>query len=207
MKKIFLFTLLFSGLALFGCKEPEIIPAPSTKADLKIHFQGIINGSDVEWTKNVNGYKAVSRKELTPNYTNGLLDLAYECSMESSSKVSAIKVSLGSLLQDPNLGTSPNMETFRDFMDNNLMPSYSDTAKAGFEVTYTNEDGLMFYSDETQPATVEFMDLIEKEDNAGEYIQFICKFTCPVFYTHPNDATLDQQAVIQNATMTGYFTR
>lgn len=207
MKKIFLFATLFTGLALFGCKEPEIIPAPTSRADLKIHFEGIINGSDVEWTKNVDKYKAVSRKVLKPNVTSGLLDLAYYCSMESSSKVSSIQVALGSLMQDPSLGTSPNMVTFRDFMDNNLMPVYSDTAIAGFEVIYTNADGLPFRSDETQPATVEFSELIEKEDNSGEYIQFTCKFTCPVFYTHPTDATLDQSGVVQNATLTGYYTR
>lgn len=207
MKKIFLFALLFSGLAMFSCKKPEVIPAPTSNAGLKIHFQGIINGSDVEWTKNVDGYKAQSRKVYTPQTGTGLLDLAYYCGMVSSSKVSAIEIALGSLVQDPNLGTTPNMVTFKNFVESNMTPSYSKNATAGFEVTYTNENGLIFRSDETQPATVEFLDLEEKEDASGEYIQFKCKFTCPIFYIDSVDATNNLTGVIQNATLTGYFTR
>ncbi len=206
MKKIFVFSLLMAGLAFFGCKEPEIVPAPTTRADLKIHFQGIINGSDVEWTKNVDGYKASSFKAFQPNGAN-LLDLSYNCRMESNTKVSYIQVALGSLLQDPELNTSPSMETFRDFMDNNLLPSYSKKAEAGFEVSFKSEDGFLFRSDETQPATVEFMDLVEKEDNSGEYIQFKCKFSCPIFYIDTLFPINNQSGVIQNATLTGYFTR
>ncbi len=207
MKKIFLSAFILGGLALVGCQKPESIPAPTSDANLKIHFEGIINGSDVEWTKNVNGYKVESRKVTALNTTTGQLDLAYYCAMKSSSKVSAIEIGLGSIMQDPNLGTSPTMATMLAFMNSNLLPNYSDSAKVGFEVKYTDELGRLFKSDETQPGTVEFMDLETKEDNAGEYIQFKCTFTCPVFYKHPTDPTKDATGVIQNATLTGYFTR
>lgn len=211
MKKAFIFSVIFAGVTFLGCKKPETIPAPSTSADLKIHFQGVINGSDVEWTKNVNGYKAISRKILDPQPMN-LYNLSYYCGMFSNSKVSSIEIGLGSLVQDATLGTSPNMTTFRAFMDNNMNPLYSDEAVAGFEVRYTNENGQLFVSDETNPGLVEFLDYEEKEDNAGEYIQFTAKFTCLVKHwgttvTLPIQDSVLATATIQNAILTGYFTR
>jgi hypothetical protein len=214
MKKALIFSLLIVGLVIFGCKKPEVIPAPSSKADLKIHFEGIINGSDVEWTKNVEGYKAVSRKQLVPQSGGLLLDLSYYCGMLSDFKNSGIEVGLGALVQDPTLGTSPNMVTFRDFMDDNLTtpPDYSDSAKAGFEVRYFDENGRLFVSDETLPGSVIFSNYEEKEDNSGEYIQFQVNFGCVVKHwgktvTQPIVDSVLATAVIQNAKLTGYFTR
>ena len=212
MKKIFLIALIFSGLMLVQCIKPESIPAPSSAADLKIHFEGIINGSDVEWTKNVSGYKAVSRIQYTPQLMGNLLDLAYYCGMFSNSKNSSIEIGLGSMPQDPTLGTRPTITTMRTFMDNNLLPNYSDTARAGFEVLYTDENGQLFRSDETAPGFVEFMDLVEKEDNQGQYIQFKATFSCVVKHwgktvTTPLMDSVLATATIQNATLTGFYTR
>lgn len=212
MKKIFLFSLLLSGLAMFACKKAEVIPAPTSSADLKIHFQGVINGSDVEWTKNVNGYFAESSKVYTNQPGSNLLDLAYYCGMISNSKNSSIQVGLGSLVQDPSLGTSPTLATLKAFMTANMTPNYSDTAKVGFEVRYTDENGKLFRSDETAPGTVEFFDLVEKEDNNGEYIQFRVEFSCLVNHWGKSKLTpitdsIYESALIQNATFIGYYTR
>ncbi|MDG1347273.1 MAG: hypothetical protein P8M61_09235 [Crocinitomicaceae bacterium] len=212
MKKIFLITLIFSGLMLVQCKKPESIPAPSNTADLKIHFEGIINGSDVEWTKNVDGYKAVARSQYTPQLTGNLLDLAYYCGMFSNSKNSSIEIGLGSLPQDPTLGTRPTTTTMRTFMNANLLPNFSDTARAGFEILYTDENGRLFRSDETAPGFIEFMDLEEKEDNGGQYIQFKATFSGVVRHwgktiTTPLMDSVLATATIQNATLIGYYTR
>lgn len=198
---------------MFACKKAEVIPAPSSSADLKIHFEGIINGSDVEWTKNVNGYFVESTKIYTTQPTGPLLDLAYSCAMVSNSKLSSIEVRLGSLVQDPTLGTSPTLVTMRNFMNANMMPNYSDTAKVGFEVRYVDESGKLFRSDETVPGTVEYSEFVEKEDNNGEYIQFKVQFSCLVnnwgkSKVSPFTAdSIYESAALQNATFIGYYTR
>jgi hypothetical protein len=210
---------LLSILPFVGCNKAEVIPAPTNSADLKIHFEGIINGSDVEWTKNVLKYKAEATSIATPYFDQmtgiNYLNLAYYCNMKSSSEVSWIGIGLGSLQQDPTLGTRPNATTFRAFMDANsdpLMPVYSDTAKAGFEVRYTDANGNLFRSDETIPGFVLFSELEEKQDDAGDYIQFKCEFSCVVKNWRPSklDPLVDSvyaTATIQNAVLNGYFKR
>lgn len=216
MKKIFISALLLSILPFVGCNKPEVIPAPTSSANLKIHFNGIINGSDVEWTKNVNGYKAIpsdsARPFFDPMTMQSYLNLAYFCTMGSSSKVSYIAIGLGSIQQDPTLGTRPNATTFRAFIDANLTPTYSDTAIAGFEVRYVDEQGRLFRSDEGIPGLAEFTDIEEKEDDAGEYTQFTCTFSCVVKHwghtiTLPKTDSVLATATIQNAVLTGYFKR
>ncbi len=213
MKKALIFSGIIIGAVLFACKKAETIPAPSAKADLKIHFEGTINGSDVEWTKNVDGYYAVSRKLIVAQGGGtGLLDLSYYCGMLSNSKSSGIEIGLGSLPQDPTLGTSPTLVTLRDFMDNNTSPVYSDSSKAGFEVRYFNENGKLFVSDENVPGSVLFSNYVEKEDNAGEYVQFQVDFSCVVKHwgktvTLPLQDSVLATAVIQSGKLTGYFTR
>jgi hypothetical protein len=221
MKKIFISALLLSVLPFVGCNKAEVIPAPTNTADLKIHFQGIINGSDVEWTKNVLKYKAVPTSVSTPYYDilTGVnyLNLAYYCKMESDSEVSWISIGLGSLQQDPTLGTRPNADTFKAFMDANSdplnPPSYSDTAKAGFEVLYKDANGDLYRSNETIPGVVNFTDIVEKQDDNGDYIQFKCEFSCVVqnwgkSKVAPYTAdSVYKSATIQNAVMTGYFKR
>jgi hypothetical protein len=216
MKKIFIAALLLSVLPFVGCNKPEVIPAPANTGNMEIHFTGIINGSDVEWTKNVNGYKAIitdsARPYFDPMTSQSYLNLAYFCTMGSESKVSRISIGLGSIQQDPTLGTRPNTTTFKAFMDANLIPVYSDTALVGFEVRYKNEQGDLFRSDEAVPGFVEFTDLEEKEDANGEYIQFKCTFSCVVKHwgktvSTPLADSVLATATIQNAVLTGYFKR
>lgn len=219
MKKIIFSALLLSMLPFVSCNKHEVIPAPSNSADLKIHFAGIINGSDVEWTKNVLKYAAVpsdsAKAFFDPITGTNYLKLSYYCSMKSSSETSYIAIGLGSLLQDPTLGTRPNATTFRTFMEANTMPNmpvYSDTASAGFEVRYVDAQGRLFRSDETVPGAVAFSDLIEKEDDNGEYTEFKCNFTCLVKHwgkkkLSPYTDSVLLTATIQNATLTGYFKR
>jgi hypothetical protein len=226
MKKILVSALLLSVLPFVGCNKAEVIPAPDNKADLKIHFQGVINGSDVEWTKNVEGYAADARKWITtyddPSSGMQMNRLAYVCGMRSDSKYSSISIALGSLQQDATLGTSPNATTFHTFMDaflapyappsTTVAPPYSDSAIMGFEVRYVDEQNRLFRSDETTPGTVSFSNYVDKEDNSGEYRQFDVTFSCQVKHwgktvlLPPTDSVLST-AYIQNAVLTGYFKR
>jgi hypothetical protein len=219
MKKIIIAAFLLSALPFVGCNKAEVIPTPTNSADLKIHFEGIINGSDVEWTKNVLKYAAVPSDSLRP-YLDAMtgisyLNLSYYCSMKSSSEVSSIAIGLGALQQDPTLGTRPNAITFKKFLDSLAVPgaaSYSDTTKAGFEVRYVDAQGRLFRSDETVPGLVNFSELVEKEDDNGAYMQFKCEFSCVVKHwgktvTLPKIDSVYATANIQNATFIGYFKR
>ncbi|MEY3238052.1 MAG: hypothetical protein RI883_2153, partial [Bacteroidota bacterium] len=46
-------TLVFG---LSSCIEHEVIPAPVPMVDLSCHFNGVVNGSNLELTENVLGY-------------------------------------------------------------------------------------------------------------------------------------------------------
>ena len=52
--------LLFVGLLFSACIEHEVIPAPETTVDLNAAFIGFVNGTQVEFTQNVNGYGAIA---------------------------------------------------------------------------------------------------------------------------------------------------
>ena len=56
MTRLPIIAAILVGMAFTGCQKAEVIPTPAEKADLKVHFEGIINGNDIEWTKNVNGF-------------------------------------------------------------------------------------------------------------------------------------------------------
>ena len=62
--------LLFAGLLFSACIDHEVIPAPENTVDLNSAFVGYVNGTQVEFTQNVNGYGAIAccRRTASTNF-------------------------------------------------------------------------------------------------------------------------------------------
>ena len=58
MKTKSIYSFLFILVVLFttSCIEHEVIPPPVNTVDLNCHFVGFVNGTQVEFTQNVQGY-------------------------------------------------------------------------------------------------------------------------------------------------------
>lgn len=215
MKKIPVIAAILAFLPFVACHKPEVVPTPAQKATLNVHFQGIINGTDVEWTKNVNGYKMVPTHETSPNATPGLVDWKYYAGIESDADPTAIRIGLGSMLHDPTVSPEPSQASFeafiRSFGDPATAPGYSDKAEDGFELQYVDQAGDLFRSEEATPGTYSFSTIEAKKDDNGDYIQFTCAFDAVVFHRRHDNVnnidTINKTAVIQNAVFTGWFKR
>ena len=206
--KISIASLALIALGLGSCIKHEVIPAPVPMVDLKCHFQGIINNTNVEFTENVNGYYCTSTKAKIllppPAYSSA----KYYCEMLSSSSPVSIKVALGSIMWDASTTSDPTLSQFNTYFSNNTTPNFSDDATLGFAVAYRDGTGTVWNSKE---ASVNFQDVTfsnikQESDSTGDYSLFKCSFECYVYHT--DQVTLEEDSVrIQSGLFEGWFKR
>lgn len=55
MKYLSFFLSLSALVLIASCAKPEIIPEPDNSIDYRAHFIGNVNGSEIEFTENVDG--------------------------------------------------------------------------------------------------------------------------------------------------------
>jgi hypothetical protein len=211
MKKLSIFVAMLAFLPFVACHKPEVIPTPESKADLRVHFAANIDGTDVDWTKNVNGYTSEPTNVVGTDTTTGKSIWKFYSAFKSLTNPASIKIGLGSLVHDPSVSPSPSQSTFEAFMNANTNPNYSDGAQNGFEILYTDAAGDLFRSEQATPGSVTFVNFTPKSDNTGDYMQFECQFS-GVVYHRRNDPvnnidTINKMANIQNAVFTGWFKR
>jgi hypothetical protein len=213
MKKV-IALFVFGSVFLAGCPKHEIIPAPTPKVELESSFIGIINGSQVELTQNVDGYylDATKTKYILPSPTPS--QAAYYANMKSSNGLVSIRVGLGSIDFDGSASSDPSLSVFNSFFSSNTTPVYSDQAANGFEVVYRDGSGNVWASDETQPGqNVVFTGIVQESDGSGDYSKFTCTFNCNVYRDTPDLSTPDPNDFItltlpiQNAVLKGWFKR
>lgn len=200
--------ILFSGLTLGSCIEHEIIPAPEPVVDLECHFQGFVNGTDVELTQNVNGYDCNPSKEKiilpAPQFSSAV----YYSQMSSGTSPVFVKIGLGSVLWDASTVSDPTLSLFNNFFLNNLTPAYSNNAISGFEVEYRDPAGKVWASHDNSvnAQNVTFSAIKQESDSNGDYSMFSCSFNC---YVYNQDAVtlLWDSLHIQNAVYEGWFKR
>ena len=204
-----------SSFVLSSCIEHEVIPPPEPKVDLYAHFYGEINGAPVELTENVLGYYndcTTAKYILPPPQPSSAV---YFAEMRSAQVATAVKVGMGSIGWDANVGAEPTLSSFNAFFQTNLFPNYSDDGLGGFEFTYTDGTGRVWSSSETSvnPQDVEFTGVVQESDNSGDYSKFICNFECYVYSLNPDSLAQNPPVVhldsirIQNATYEGWFQR
>lgn len=177
---------LMGTLLISSCIKHEVIPAPEPEVDLDAHFEGLIGGSFIEYTENVDGYYGLS--ELATQSASGISNAQYSFSMVSPSELTSIKISLGSLVwNDASGATTPALNLFNTFFKSNDIPLYSNLAVAGFEVTFRDASGLNWTSDEASPlqaVTIDPLSIVQESDASGDYSKFNMTFECPIYHVY-----------------------
>lgn len=195
-------------LGLSSCIEHEVIPAPEPTVDLFCHFQGTINGTNVELTQNVLGYAIENTKAKILLPPPSLSSAVYFSEILSSQTSVAIKVGLGSVTWDASTSNEPTLALFNAFHMNTLTPTYSTSGNSGFEVSYRDGLGKTWVSrqNSVNAQTVTFSNILQESDASGDYSKFDCDFACYVYRIDP--VTLLEDSVrIQAAKFKGWFKR
>ena len=187
MYKTGLLTLgLIGTLFITSCIKHEVIPAPEPQVDLDAHFEGLVGGSFLEYTENVDGYYGLS--ELATQSAGGVSNAQYTFSMISPSELPSIKISMGSLTwNDASGATIPALTLFNSFFQANDAPAYSNMALSGFQVTFRDASGLDWKSDEASPVQNVYIDplsIVQESDANGDYSKFNMTFDCPIYHTY-----------------------
>ncbi|MCT4560927.1 MAG: hypothetical protein N4A41_06075 [Crocinitomicaceae bacterium] len=215
MKKLPIIAATLAFLPFVACNKPEVVPTPTEKAELNTHFIGTINGTQIEWTKNVSGYANYSSLEYYLDTNTNVYYYKYYGGMKSDTDPKMVRVGLGSFIADPTVQAAPSIEKFKSFIqsyaDPNTAPEFKNNAFFGFEVQYRDAAGDLFKSDTTVPGSYVMKDLKYSEDVNGDYMSYTCEFEATVFHkrrdTVNNIDTINKMAVIQNAVLKGWFRR
>ena len=213
------------AMGLTACIKHEIIPAPEPKVELVCSFNGIIGGSPLELTQNVNGYFMETKKSIFVPPT-GLALATYFSEMKSPDNLVAIKISMGNMRWDGNGTDGPPSNVFNLFFKDNLLPNYTlaasstPTNTAGVEVAYRDVVGNIWLSKDTDDMinTMEFSNISQETDKTGDYSKYVAHFNCTVYHTYrtinqhpapqPNDTTFVEESFeISNAVLKGWYKR
>lgn len=217
--------VLLSGLVVIGlgsCIEHEVIPPPEPVVELVCSFEGLVGGAFLEYTENVNDYECFP--SLAKQTQFGITNAQYLFAMTSQSQIPYIQIAMGSLSWNDPTGTEvPSLSLFNSFFLTNDMPLYSNGAMAGFEVTYRDNYGDLWRSNEADITNeVEFLpnSIIQESDKNGDYSKFTATFTCEVYHTYvvPDITVIPQtnpptmrdsiaSFMIEDAVFRGYFRR
>ena len=213
--RFFIAFVILSAVALnmSSCIKHEIIPAPVNTVDLNASFNGYINGTQVEFTQNVYGYKGIADRDAYIYASPVLSKVIYSSTIRSAYSSQAIKVNLGSLDWDAAANTEPTLTMFNDFHSSNsgiALPfkDYStlvNNSFDGIEVQYTDKNGVLWKSKESDPnQSAVFTVLKQASDNTGDYSLFECTFSCKV-WTYDVQLAQDISVNINNAVVRAWF--
>jgi hypothetical protein len=208
-KKIIAFSLLLS-MVLLSCVKHEVIPKPTPRVRLEPHFTGFINGTDVEFTDDVDGFNGETSDVQYIFPTPDTSRYVYICEMKSNLISTAVRVAVGGLGWDAGVLEKPSLSQFNTFFEDLEFPStlnYSPNAMRGFEVKFTDAFGNTWVSDSASvnPQTAVFTEIVNEQDNTGDYSKFKLNFSCHVYR---NINALERDSIrIENAIFDGWFKR
>lgn len=213
MKNIRKYALLaFAALAFASCNKREIIPAPTPRVELKNHFIGTINSTDVELTENVNGFTGTS--DVTMIVSPNAIDSAvYQSEFSSNSSLQSIKILHGSVLFEAASSSKPSLAYFKSFYTSNTQPDFSNEGKAGLAIEYRDAAGKVWKTREQNTTPIEtsqYVYLEQKTDVSGDYMLFRLNFNTVVYrdqYDAATETTTELALPITNATYTGWYKR
>ncbi|MBI2259290.1 MAG: hypothetical protein HYU67_10385 [Flavobacteriia bacterium] len=229
-RKIYISAVLLFTLVL-SCRKHEVVPAPVESLELETNFTGLINGTDVEYSEDVDGYNGSS--EFDQYITSiGADTMVYYAKMSSDLKTPYIRIGVGSIEWDASTLATPSITQFEDFFlglnpDDNGVPvllNYSLKAKNGFEVTYYDNAGLTWVSTlehdgnvlQNPPTPIEnptFSNVtIEKDTDGSHYTFFTVNFGCELYrfkaYINNDPLLPDYDTIrIENGVFKGWIKR
>lgn len=202
------------GLLIFSCNKREIIPAPEPKVELKNHFFGKVQGSPVELTQNVNGFKGSSGVDLVIN-ASALDSAVYHSVFSSTSSMQSISIGHGSLIFDWEATQKPSMSIFESFflpLVNQQLP-YASNGLTGFSVKYTDGSGRVWKSNNNGSYINEnasYSTMSMGSDSSGDYAKFRLGFDTYVYRTYLDPVTstnVTDSILITDAVYTGWYRR
>jgi len=212
MMKIFSLSLslLIVLFSVSSCIDHEIVPPPINTVNLDGSFTGYVNGTQVEFTQNVNSYLGNTSSESFVQPSPLPSRRVYMFEMASPSNPVSIRIKLGALNWDLAANSEPSLTMFNDFNTNASLaaPSYSNGAIAGFEVAYTDNTSRIWLSKQNNPVpqAVAFTNIKQQSDGTGDYSFFECNFSCYVYSLNPQTSLIDSLP-IQNGKYRGWFKR
>ena len=228
-RKIYFASILIVSL-VFSCRKHEVVPAPDEVVELESSFMGLINGTDVEYTEDVDGYNGTSSYDLYIT-SEGTDTAVYHASMSSDLKTPVITISVGSIEWDASTLSTPSLNQFETFFtdlnpDDNGVPvllNYTYKAKEGFAVTYKDKDGITWVSTlkhdgntlENQVPPIQdptFSDVTIRKETDGDYALFTVNFGCELYrFVEYQDGDTDlpiyDTIYIENAVFKGWIKR
>ena len=201
--------LLFAGLLFSACIDHEVIPAPENTVDLNSAFVGYVNGTQVEFTQNVDGYGAIAMnaEDINPSPTPSHMTYGSKIRTNKVNYSQAIRVNFGTLDWDFAQNSYPTVSMFNDWLNvwANTPVSFSDQGLNGIEIEYTDNNGVSWVSRESDPGqTATFVIKKQESDNTGDYSLFECTFSCLVWRINPQ-TNLDESVNIENGKITSWF--
>jgi hypothetical protein len=213
--RFFVAIVILSAVALnmSSCIKHEIIPAPVNTVDLNASFNGYVNGTQVEFTQNVYGYKGIADNDAYIYASPVLSKVIYSSTIRSVYSSQAIEVNLGGLDWDAAANTEPTLTMFNDFHSSNSGVSIPfkdyntlvNNSVDGIEVKYTDKNGVIWKSKESDPnQSAVFTVLKQASDNTGDYSLFECTFSCKV-WTYDVQQAQDISVNINNAVVRAWF--
>ncbi len=205
------FTILLGSLFV-GCDKHEVIPAPIDIVDLKVHFEGNINGTFVEYTDDVDGFNGETSDAQYILTSPAPSTVSYYCDMTSNLINRSLKVGIGSIYWDAGAIEKPLVEDFNTFFsslkDVTTIP-YTTGAEDGFEVIYTDNFNNIWTSKENSvnPQSVLFTSIENDSDNTGDYSKFRVEFSCYLYRTVTQIPLEIDSIRIDNGVFDGWFKR
>ena len=212
VNKLFSLTLL-SVLVLSSCIKHEVVPAPVNTVDLNASLNCFVNGTQVEFTQNVDGYKGSSSKDVYVYASPVLSKVIYSSIISSPYSSQSLKISFGALDWDASANADPTVTMFNNYhSSNSQVPvpfiNYYNLVNLnadGISVEYTDKNGILWKSNEqdlNQSAT--FTVLKQASDNTGDYSLFECTFSCKAWHYNVQLQQNDSIA-INNAVYRAWF--
>ncbi|MDC0272700.1 hypothetical protein OAK67_03390, partial [Crocinitomicaceae bacterium] len=131
-----------------SCIDHEVIPPPVNTVDLNCYFVGFVNGTQVEFTQNVQGYGAevVNIEDINPSPTPS--KKTYGSQIKSFYYPQSIAVNYGTLNWDAAANSQPTVSMFNDYhQDATTSPvSFSNGGLDGIEIEYIDNNGIIWLS-------------------------------------------------------------
>lgn len=208
--------IVFLGFMMNSCIKHEVIPPPIATVDLNASFEAVINGTDVEWTQNVEGYKANANTSASYLPSPQLSQKIFESEISSIYSDQSINLTFGSLTWDVASNIEPTLSMFNNFHSYNsdapiAFKNYSSVSTLlsmlGVEVEYIDNNDDSWISRESDPGQFAMFTVLDQDsDNTGDYSLFLCEFSCKVWRINPQ-TQLDESIIINNAKYTAWFKR
>jgi hypothetical protein len=220
MRKSLIFFLTIGLFFTFSsCIKHEVIPAPVNAVDLNAYLNFFVKptpnsqGTQVEFTQNVNGYKGIADKDVYIYASPVLSKVIYSSALVSPYSPQSLKISFGALDWDASANSDPTLTMFNDYHSSNsqIAIPFKDyntlvnNSTDGIQVEYTDKNGTVWKSKESDPnQSATFTVLRQASDNTGDYSLFECTFSCKV-WTYDVQLQQDISVEISNAVMRAWF--